>query len=385
MAEYDLSPLDPRRFMQRLKQRQEAIDGASPQMPEDKRVNRLAAALHPAQQHFVVKEVICHSDCCKSYILAARDGRCAFFAAGQYVSVRVPVGDVVYSRPYSISSSPKQSLEGILRITVKAVPKGIVSNHILTHWQVGTPVCTSGPMGCFTYEPLRDAEHIVGIAGGSGITPFLSLAQAIADGDEDCSLTLLYGCRRQEELIFRPQLEDLQRRCSRFRVVFFLSEQTVEGMEQGFIGAEAVRKYAPGQPYSVFACGPRQMYAYLETELPKLGLAPKYIRQELQGEPVRQETSSRTVKITVRRRGEERTLTCPANQTILRSLEQNGVAPPSRCRSGECGFCRSRLLSGRISIPDGLDYRRMADSSNGIIHPCCSFPLTDLVLEIYGD
>ena len=55
---------------------------------------------------------------------------------------------------------------------------------------------------------------------------------------------------------------------------------------------------------------------------------------------------------------------------------------PARCRSGECGFCHSHLLSGKVYVPEHMEYRRMADYKFGCIHPCCSFPLTDLVLNV---
>ncbi|MFR1480801.1 MAG: hypothetical protein ACLSB9_36515 [Hydrogeniiclostridium mannosilyticum] len=65
-------------------------------------------------------------------------------------------------------------------------------------------------MGTFIYEPLRDASHIIGIAGGSGITPFMSVGKAIADGDEDCSLTLFYGSRTCRHILFKAELDKLQ-------------------------------------------------------------------------------------------------------------------------------------------------------------------------------
>jgi len=75
--------------------------------------------------------------------------------------------------------------------------------------------------------------------------------------------------------------------------------------------------------------------------------------------------------------------TASGKDTILRALEKAGVAAPSHCRGGECGYCRSRLVSGKVYIPEGLDMRRLADSRYGYIHPCCSFPLTDIEIEVF--
>ena len=67
---------------------------------------------------------------------------------------------------------------------------------------------------------------------------------------------------------------------------------------------------------------------------------------------------------------------------ILRSLEANGIAAPAHCRSGECGWCHSKLCSGEVYCPKSMDGRREADYIYGYIHPCCSFPLTDLVIDV---
>ena len=74
-----------------------------------------------------------------------------------------------------------------------------------------------------------------------------------------------------------------------------------------------------------------------------------------------------------------------ACETVLVALERAGIAAPSRCRGGECGWCRSRLAEGDVFIPDYLDKRRMADVLAGYIHPCCSYPLGDLTLEVWPE
>jgi ferredoxin len=66
----------------------------------------------------------------------------------------------------------------------------------------------------------------------------------------------------------------------------------------------------------------------------------------------------------------------------MQIIEQNGLSAPARCRSGECGFCHSHLISGKVYVPKHLEYRREADYKFGCIHPCCSFPLTDLEINV---
>jgi hypothetical protein len=132
-----------------------------------------------------------------------------------------------------------------------------------------------------TYSRLRDAANIVAIAGGSGITPFLSLARAIDNGDESCSLTLLCGCRNSDEILFKAELDSLAAKNEKINVIYVLSHSDEEGYEKGFVGADIISKYAPEGKYSIFVCGPGGLYKFLETELPKLELERKYIRFEV--------------------------------------------------------------------------------------------------------
>ena len=68
--------------------------------------------------------------------------------------------------------------------------------------------------------------------------------------------------------------------------------------------------------------------------------------------------------------------------SVMQTIEKYGVAVPARCRSGECGFCHSHLISGKVYVPKHLEYRRLADYKFGCIHPCCSFPLTDIEIVV---
>lgn len=89
-----------------------------------------------------------------------------------------------------------------------------------------------------------------------------------------------------------------------------------------------------------------------------------------------------TVEVTVIKEGEEKTVTGSTDDSLLQILEKNGIAAPSHCRSGECGWCHSRLVSGEVYAPTSVDGRREADKKFGFIHPCVSFPLTDLTIEV---
>ena len=141
-------------------------------------VNRLAQSLHPKRQKAVISEIIPRKDA-NTYVLKA--DKLAYFRAGQYVSVNLQIGDTITTRPYTLAASPALALDGQYQITVKKAPDGFVSEYILDHWKVGTEVTLSGPEGPFSYEPIRDEAEIVGLAGGSGITPFMAMANAILE------------------------------------------------------------------------------------------------------------------------------------------------------------------------------------------------------------
>ncbi len=382
------------KFIPLLSGRQKKFEGEMarlPEMPDQAFV--LAKALHPKKQFLKVAEVIERAEDCKSFVLVPDEEKgtksLAYFGAGKYLTVFEEVEGMKITRAYSISSKPKDSLEGRYMLTIKRVDGGLMSNYILDTWEVGRSVTVSAPEGHFEYQPLRDAKNVICLAGGSGITPFISMAGAVIDGDEDFNMTLIYGSRNRENILFYDELEEINKN-GKVNVVHVLSDDDAEGFEKGFITAELIKKYAPdNEPYSIFICGPQAMYELLDKEIPKLGLPKKYVRHEMFGEfrnPASQadypSDVPETVSITVTIQDETTTVTGSTNDTVLQILEKNGIAAPARCRSGECGFCHSHLLEGKVYVPKALEYRRLADFKFGCIHPCCSFPLTDLVINV---
>ena len=396
MAKPKLWKLNPMDFTKMTPARQEKIAQAPAKpmpSPQSYKPNQIASALHPKAQYLKVAKIVERGADVKSYYLEPDPQRgtesLAWFSAGQYLSVSLDVDGKKLTRPYSLASSPREALNGQYMLTVKRVGGGLASGYILDNWSVGTPVTVSEPLGVFTYEPLRDAKTVIGVAGGSGITPFRSLARAIMDGDEDAELILLYGSRTLDDAIFQEEFRELEKACPKFKLVNVLSDEEREGCEHGFITAQLIRKYAPDGDYSVFLCGPQAMYRFVDKEIQSLGLRKKFIRHELFGEyfgPEKEDDYPAQVapsyQVTVRIAGAEQTITAPSGQSLLRSLEANGIAAPAHCRSGECGWCHSRLVSGQVYVPKEVDGRREADLIYGYIHPCCSFPLSDLVIEV---
>ena len=372
------------------------IDGASSAPAKDLLAyfpNRFANELHPKCQRLVVKDIREFSKDMKSFTFAPDiehgTEKLAWFSAGQYLSIAVSVKDKIYKRPYSIASSPADTLNGEYMLTIKRVGGGIVSEYILDNLKVGDRVVASAPLGDFTYERLRDAKHVVGIAGGSGITPFRSLAKAILEGDEPCDLTLLYGSRTLADAVFSDEIAEWAEKSGKIKLVNVLSHEKVEGTENGFITADLIQKYAPEGDYSIFMCGPQVLYDFADKEIEKLGIRRKFVRHELFGEYFHPEKNAdytgdikSVFKLTVHIAGKTTILDCPADTSLLRAMEDAGLNPPSDCRSGRCGWCHSQLIKGDVYIPASVDGRRQADLDFGYIHPCCSFPLSDVEIDV---
>jgi ferredoxin-NADP reductase len=366
----------------------------APDTPIEKEphINRLAAMLHPRQQLFLVSDIVQETSDVATYTLKPRNpsDRPAYFTAGQYLSIKLAIGNSHITRPYSISSSPGEALKGYYTLTIKNARDGFASRYIHQNWRVGTEVETSGPEGHFCYNELRDARAVIGIAGGSGITPFYSMAKDIVSGNSDFDLTILFGCRTEEEILFRDKLADLERHSKgKLRVAHVLSDEEKSGYECGFVTADIIKKYGPDS-FSVFVCGPQQMYTFLRKELNSLNLATKYVRSELFGQPKNvyemadypQSAKDKVFSLTLKADGETKILPAAANESILVAIERSGLRSSSCCRSCECGLCRGRLLSGNVYETQESHAVRMADRIHGILHSCCAYPISDIEFEL---
>lgn len=385
--------LDIIAFTKMVKKRSGKINAAKTTAITPSAVNKNALMLHPKAQVMKIEKIVSETPKVKTFHLKMADSSLpSYFRAGQYVSLKLKIGDSVFTRPYSLSSSPKEALQGFYSITIKGTDEGFFSKWALDNWKEGDKVEVSAPEGNFYYEPLRDAKSVIGICGGSGVTPFLSLAKAIVDGDEDFKLTLFYGSCKECDILFKNKFDKLEKESNgKLKVVHVLSDEKSEKFETGFITSKLITKYSEkDSPYSVFICGPQVMYNFVSKEITSLNIPHKFVRRELFGEIKKIEMAegypsehlNKFYQIKVRYFGGNTQIIANSNDSILVALEKTGIKAPSRCRSGECGFCRSKLLSGDVFVvPDG-DGRRAADKKLGFIHICSSYPLSDLEIEL---
>jgi len=392
-----IGKLDMLKFKNMKKVREQAIQAApAKEIVGTFPINENAKKLHPDYCDLVIDEIIDHGTAAsKTFVLKSRDGKpLPYFRAGMYINLKLSMDGSLVTRSYSLCSAPKLALQGKYAITVRSNPGGFVADRLLAEMKVGDGIISTCPQGFFFYDRLRDAKTVIGVAGGSGITPFLSMAEAIQDGTENFKLILLFGSRDEGNILFKKELDEIAAKTDKFKVVHVLSDEEKEGYEHGFISADIIQKYAPaGEDYSVFLCGPEAMYKFLKPEIEKLGLPERRFRRKLidvtktpwecEGYPA--EAKGKSFSVKVKQGPNEYDISASADEPVLVAFERAGIKAPSRCRSGECGWCRSRLLSGDVFIPEENEMRRWADKEYGYIHPCSSFPLSDLVIEVPGE
>ena len=384
-------------FFGLVSERQERVKQASPLPDMEDPIGDLSRMLHPEGMQLVVSSVRDETLSVKTFRLepAAGSGiKLPVFRPGQYVSLKTKIGDVWITRPYSISSSPCDAISlSYYDLTIKKKEGGFLTGHIWDLWEKGTVVDLSGPHGNFYHDSLRDSRDIVAIAGGSGITPIRSMVREMFAGDLDMKITLLYGIRTPDCAVFLEEFDMYAvREPERFKVIYVCSEpdDTWKG-PAGFITAPCITEHAGDvKGKTFFVCGPREMYGFLDKELDALDIPRRRIRKEASGEPVDiasepefpGETKGMTFSILVRMGNAVRTISAKAVDTVLVSLEKAGIGPDSQCRSGECGLCRSLLIAGDVFVRSDGDGRRAADKKFGYIHPCSSYPISDLEIRI---
>lgn len=372
--------------------RKNAIESASATPDPRDPIRALADALHPAAMKFVVESVRDASPTAKIFRLRSSDGHLPVFQAGQYVNFRLKIGESNLTRPYTISSAPVDALgeKGYIEVTIRRNRPYLVPDWFFENAVPGTEIPGNMPFGTFYYEPLRDSKNIVALAGGSGITPFYSMAREIALGKlKDAHITILYGSVKSDDIILKEELDELEKLCDRVKVVHVLSGDPDWQGEKGFITRELIEKYAGEDPTYMF-CGPLVMFKLVKKIMDEMGVGPRRFRHDVLNQPADPTqipdwpmgNEEKTFSITVRRGVSAAVIDAKGSESVAVALERAGIPVDTHCRCGECGYCRSQLLAGEIFVPAFGDGRRMMDKELGWFHACCSYPTSDLEIKI---
>lgn len=343
----------------------------------DFKLNDLVNIMHPSGIKVEVTKIVKETEDTKSfYLKAVNSSELPPFQSGAYITLVANISKRTFKRAYSISSNPTTLNE--YRITIKKDGNGIVSNYMLNECAVGDKLNILGPFGDFTYQSLRDQKDVVFIAGGSGITPFMAYLQDEKFLNKINSLTLFYGAKSEFDLIFKKEIDEIKNRNPKIKVNYVLSEQKRDGYLYGLIDEEKLLKEnIDGK--SIFVSGPIKMYFYLNEIFKKLDIPNKYIRHEIfQEKP--ENLEDKTYNLTVKLFDKTITIPCKANETLITSMEKGRVKTMIHCTVGVCGFCRSKLIEGSVKTEN--TFVRAADKEKCYIHPCVTYPLSDVTIEI---
>lgn len=340
--------------------------------------------------HLLVGSILVETPSVKTFRLLPSSGSSLpfTFAPGQFLNVAFWIGGGRMNRSYSMSSSPAQ--RGYVDITVKREPRGAVSRHMTDLLKVGDQIEAGGPVGRFTFTGT-EADSIVLIAGGVGITPMMSIARYLTEHAWPGEVFLIYACSTPADFIFRNEIGALQRENPRLRVVVTM-ERANNAEWTGPVGRitkELLTQAVPNiTSRRIHLCGPPAMMDATKSILAELGVAPEQVKTELFGatRPVPASPST-SAQPTARATGpvvtfskSNRSSRIRADQTVLEFSEELGIGIENSCRIGTCGVCKVTMTSGEVemAVEDGLN---PDDKVNGIILACQAKPTSDIVIE----
>lgn len=351
-----------------------------------------APAARPWRGELRVAQVIRETPTVSTFRLVdPAGGRLPFdFLPGQFLQVEVePTPGVSAKRSYTIASAPTRT--GHVELTVKREAQGAVSAFLHDHVAVGARLKVAGPYGTFTFSGT-DADSIVLIAGGVGVTPMMSVLRYLTDLVWPGEIFFNYSARSTEEMLFRAELEQLERRHANLSVLC-TAETRTPGTSwlgpEGRLTRELLQEAVPDLGRRrVHLCGPPAMMSAMKGVLQDLGVPPEQLRTEAFGPaslPVHEPPAGEVVAPPAKRPGKRKaaevapqTVTfsiagvsapLPSDQTVLEAAEGAGVEIPYSCRSGVCGLCVVKLKQGAVSmaVEDGLD---PADKAAGYVLAC---------------
>lgn len=318
---------------------------------------------------------------------------------GQFVTFTVKPIDQTIRRSYTIASSPTR--RDYCEVTIKREEKGTVSS-FLHHVHEGDTLQVTGPSGNFTFVG-EGANSIVLISGGVGITPMMSVLRFLTDRSWAGDIFFLHGCKSDQDVIYREELEYLQRRYPNLHLTLAANEVTSTGWahSKGGITQDLLSQAVPHiQTRRIHLCGPPGMMAAMKSMLAEMGMPADQIKSEVfigrerpvsvaDGTPGLAQAASAAGAAETAARGDvamatfarsKRTALLPPNKTVLEAAEDVGVSIEYSCRVGVCGLCKVKLLSGAVAmeVQEGLTAQ---DKESSIILACQAKSAADVSVD----
>lgn len=326
------------------------------------------------------------------------------FTQGQYLTLRKTIEGQDLRRSYSICAGVD---DGELRVGVRKVKGGVFSNWINAHLQPGDTVSVMAPQGRF-FVPLDPTarRHHVGIAGGSGITPILSIMKTVLAREPLSEFTLIYGNRSLQSTMFKEEIEDLKNRYMQRLVLHhvFSDEPSDSPLNMGVmnrdkLGAFLAQVVPAASIAHAYVCGPFQMNDEAEAALLAAGVPEDRVHIERFGVAPQaagstgadavvhevQPGDAEQARIVIIRDGLRREIQFNRQQpSILDAAAAAGMEVPFSCTSGVCGTCRARLLEGEVRMQRNFALDK-AEVAAGFVLCCQAHPLTERVVLSFDE
>lgn len=357
---------------------------------------------HSGPKYFdlTVKEIVQETRDTISIVFEQPSDHPVHYKSGQFLTLIVPVKGKEVRRAYSLCSSP--FVDKDLAVTVKRVEDGLMSNWLPDNVTPGSTIRVMEPMGQFTTEFSRDRKrHLVMFAGGSGITPMMSIIKSILTQEPDSIVSLIYCNRDIDSIIFKDALDEMQTRDEgRLHVIHVLDNAPMNWQGySGLLNHEMLTKLFERVPdwgiekTTYLMCGPEGMMKNVDTLLAMRNIPKEKIFKEsfVQGTIDKDQKKDEVVaapgevkarEVTIRYDGQEYKVLVPPDKAILETALDQGIDLPYSCQSGLCTACRGKALSGLVKL-DEEEGLSQSERAEGYVLTCVGHPLTDdVVIEI---
>jgi ring-1,2-phenylacetyl-CoA epoxidase subunit PaaE len=322
------------------------------------------------------------------------------YKSGQFLTLIVPVQGKEVRRAYSLCTSP--FVDQDLAVTVKRVENGMMSNWLADNLKPGIKMKVMEPMGQFTTEFDKTRKrHLIMFAGGSGITPMMSIIKSILTQEPESIVSLIYCNRDIDSIIFKDTLEHMQTQDEgRLHVIHILDEAPMNWQGySGLLSHEMLTRLFERIPdwgiekSTYLMCGPEGMMKNVESLLAQRKIPEGKIFKEsfVQGTIAKDQKKEESAadsgelkarEVTIRYDGQEYKVLVPPNKAILETALDQGIDLPYSCQSGLCTACRGKALSGKVKL-DEEEGLSQSERAEGYVLTCVGHPLTDdVVIEI---
>jgi len=306
------------------------------------------------------------------------------YLPGQFIMLDFKIGKDTVKRAYSFSSSP--DVDKDLRITVKRVKSGYVSNFVNNVLKVGDKIKVDVAMGSFTITPNKNnAKHYILFGAGSGITPVYSIAKSVLAKEPNSKVLLIYANQNKENIIFFNHLNQLEKEHpTQLFVEHVLSENTDPNYHSGFLTIDILttifKKYnIQFKDHKYMMCGPSGFMDNTVKILKELGVDRKQIMLEAFKAPaVKIDRKNLVSKVTIKYKKETYQLKVPGNKTILQQAMSLNIPLPYSCRSGMCSTCKGNCIDGETTMSKG---HLLSDEQveKGEVLTCITYPTSETV------